>query len=170
MKKIITLLITAGAFIAVHAQTSKDEARKVILGTPKGSPTSSPSQNGRDIILGGGNGTTYPNSNPNNYPNSSREARIAQINREYDQKIYSIRNNPKLSAAEKERIIRQLEADRARRIKEINDSYSKHYHKKKHKDDDDHDHDKHDNGKHLGWEKGKGNPHKGKEKEGRDDD
>ena len=169
MKKFITLLIAAGAFVAVHAQNPKADARKIILGTPKSSPTSSPSQNGRDIILGGGNGSTYPNSNPNNYPNGSSEARIAQINREYDQKIYSIRNNPNLSAAEKERIIRQLEADRARRIKEINDSYNKHYHKKKHEDDD-HDHDKHDNGKHLGWEKGKGNPHKGKGKDWKDDD
>jgi hypothetical protein len=169
MKKFITLLIAAGAFVVVHAQNPKEDARKVILGTPKNSPTSSPSQNGRDIILGRGNGTTYPNSNPNNYPNGSREARIAQVNREYDQKIYSIRNNPNLSAQEKERIIRQLEADRARRVKEINDSYNKHYQKKKHNDEDD-DHDKHDNGKHLGWEKGKGNPHKGKGRDWKDDD
>ena len=33
MKKIITLLLAAFAFVAVHAQTSKEEARKVILET-----------------------------------------------------------------------------------------------------------------------------------------
>lgn len=164
MKKIITLLLAVGAFGALQAQTSKEEARKVILGQGKTqSGSGSPSTSGRDVILGGGNnGTSYPDnrtSYPNNYPSGSRQARIDQVNREYDAKIWSIRNNNNLSQAEKDRIIRQLEKDRARRINEIN-NYDKN---RRYEDDDDNDSrskTKSNNGKHLGWEKGKGNPHK----------
>jgi len=164
MKKLITLLIVAGAFISVHAQTSKDDARKVILGQEKGS--SSESRNGRDVILGGGNETNYPDSYPNNYPNGSRQAQVDQVNREYDAKIRSIQNNRTLTQAEKDRMIRQLEQDRSRRIHQINKN-----------DNDDRDGDygdtkkskngKSNNGKHLGWEKGKGNPHKNGGKPGK---
>jgi hypothetical protein len=160
MKKIITLLLATGAFVTMQAQTTKDEARKVILGQPKNGGNS-PSTQGRDIILGDGNNGGNDNRN---YPSStSRDAQINQVNREYDAKIHSIRNNGTLTQAEKERMIRQLEKDRARRIQQINkgnngnDVYN---------DDDDNDNDnhskkaKHNNGKHLGWEKGKGNPHK----------
>jgi hypothetical protein len=174
MKKIITLFFAATSFVVLHAQTSKEEARRVILGQPKNTNGSgNPSTNGRDIILGGGNnGNTYPTSYPGNYPNNypygSREAQIDQVNREYDAKIYSIRNNGNLSPSEKERMIRQLEADRARRIREIN-KQSGSYNKKNKKHDDDDRYERHDNGKHKGWEKGKGNPHKGNGK-GRDND
>jgi len=151
MKQLITLLIASCTFVALKAQTSKDEARRVILGQEKGS--SSTSGNGRDVILGGGNGTTYPNSYPNNYPTGSRQAEIDQVNREYDAKIWSIRNNRTLTQEEKDRMIRQLEQDRARRIRQINQTGSygskgKGYGKNNNP------------GKHLGWEKGKGNPHK----------
>jgi len=156
MKKILTLFIALGAFVAVQAQTSKEEARKVILGQGKsGSGSGTPSTSGRDVILGGENTKNYP-TNPNSYPNSgSREAQIDQVNREYDSKIWSIRNNNQLSQAEKDRIIRQLENDRARRIREINNSYGGNgdY-------DKDYKKSKSNNGKHKGWEKGVGNPHK----------
>jgi len=157
MKKIITLSLAVMAFAALHAQTSRDEARKVILGDSKNKSGGTTSTQGRDVILGGGNGS-YPNNTgnyPNTYPNSSRDQQIAQVNREYDQKIYSIRNNPTLSAAEKERMIRQLEQDRARRIQQINKQYGQYQKKRDHDNDDDHEH--HDNGKHKGWKKGKGN-------------
>lgn len=168
MKKVITLLIAVSSFAALHAQTSRDEARRVILGEGKKQPQTSTSQNPRDIILGGGNnGTNYPNSYPNNYPNSSRQAQIDGVNREYDAKIQSIRNNPYLSQAEKERAIRQLENDRARRIREINNQYGNQNKKYKKHDDDDRYEGRHDNGKHLGWEKGKGNPHKNGGKPGK---
>ena len=143
MKKIITLFTAIAAFVAVHAQTSRDEARKVVLGQEKNKGTSS--QEGRDIILGGGNRNDYP-TYPGSYP-TSRQSQIDQVNREYDAKVWSIRNNRTLSQVEKDRMIRQLEEDRARRIRELNQSNG--YGKKKG-----------DNGKHLGWEKGKGNPHK----------
>ena len=105
MKKIITLLLAAGAFVTVNAQTSKDEARKVILGQPKnGERTttggSTTSKQGRDIILGGGNNTsTYPG-----YPTTTKTKRKGDCG-----------------------------------------SKSK---------------SKSNNGKHLGWEKGVGNPHR----------
>ncbi len=151
MKKIITLLIAAGAFASVNAQSTKDEARKVILGGDKKTGSDNTTR-GRDVILGGDNGTTrYPGSS------TSKQAEIDRVNREYDAKIISIRNNPNLSTEEKDRIIRDLENQRKREIKKINGRY----------DGDDNDRKTHknkkaksDNGKHLGWEKGKGNPHK----------
>src|SRR4051812_21052953 len=109
MKKILTLLIAAGAVVAVNAQTSRDEARRVILGDGSNSGGKNSSTKGRDVILGGGSGNdtrTYPNSYPGT---NSRQSQIDQINREYDAKIYSIRANSHLSEAEKERAIRQLE-------------------------------------------------------------
>jgi len=166
MKKLFTLLMATGAFVAVHAQTSRDEARRVILGQEKGN--NSTSRNGRNVVLGGGNETTYPNSYPNNYPSGSRQTEIDHINRDYDAKIWSIRNNNTLSSEEKARMIRQLEQDRARRIRQINqsDGYGK---KGKKYDDDDYEkgYGKSNNGKHLGWEKGKGNPHKNGGKPGK---
>jgi len=169
MKKLITLLFAAGTFVAVHAQTSKDEARRVILGQEK-KGSSSTSRNGKDVVLGGGNETTYPNSYPNNYPSGSRQAEIDRVNREYDAKVWSIRNNNTLTPEEKSRMIRQLEQDRARKIRQINQSDGYGYGKKGK------GYGKNNNpGKHLGWEKGKGNPHKnggkpGKGKKWDDDD
>ena len=151
MKKILTLLVVVAATVTVNAQTSKEEARRVILGENKKQPTkTSPTQNPRDVILGGGNNdqNTYPGS----YPSGSREAQINQINREYDAKIRSIRSNPYLSQAEKDRAIRQLENDRRRKINAISGSYAKNKNGKAYK--------KGNKGKHLGWEKGVGNPHR----------
>lgn len=47
MKKLSTLLIAIGAFVAVHAQSSRDEARRVVLGEPK-----TTTSQGRNVILG----------------------------------------------------------------------------------------------------------------------
>ena len=49
MKKIITLFVAIAAFASAKAQTTKDEARRVILGQPKQTTTS---QQGRTVILG----------------------------------------------------------------------------------------------------------------------
>jgi hypothetical protein len=171
MKKLITLLLATGAFFSVQAQTSKDEARRIILGQEKGNNNNSTSRNGRDVVLGGGNETTYPNSYPNNYPSGSGQAEIDRVNREYDAKIWSIRNNNTLSSQEKARMIRQLEQDRDRKIRQINQNKDYGYSKKGKKYDDYDDHGKgygkSNNGKHLGWEKGKGNPHKNGGKPGK---
>ena len=171
MKKIITLLLAGATVFSVNAQTSKEEARRVILGEGNKNRTNTgnggTTQNPRDVILGrgGNNGNTdYPNTYPSN---GSREARIDAVNREYNNKIYSIRNNSTLSAAEKERMIRQLENDRARRIRQINNEYNDNngngnYENKKYKKN------KGNNGKHKGWTKGKG--HQKNKHKGHDDD
>lgn len=155
MKKLITLLFVFALISSLHAQTSREEARRVILG---GENTRT-DKNGRVIY----------DRNGNNYPNSSRQAEIDRVNRDYDAKIYSVRNNPNLSRAEKDRIIRQLEQERQQRIREINNRYGGTYGRNERNDrhgryDDDYKKKnkgyKKDNGRHLGWEIGRGNPHR----------
>ena len=166
MKQIITFLLAFGLLSSAQAQTSRDEARRVILGQPKNSgnyPTTYPNSYP----------STYPNSYPNNYPNGSAQAQIDQVNRDYDAKVYSIRNNPNLSPSEKERVINQLERERRNRINRINQEYNGNNRNNRRNDNDDDDrYEKKNNGKHLGWEKGKGNPHKngGKNKNWKDRD
>jgi hypothetical protein len=107
MKKIITLLLAAGAFVTVNAQTSKDDARKVILGQPKNGGTTNggtTSKQGRDVILGGGGETStdrYPG-----YPTTTKSKKKGDCGSKNKSKAKGNR------------------------------------------------------GKHLGWEKGVGNPHR----------
>lgn len=154
MKKILTLLIAASAFFSAQAQTDRDEARRVILGDGNGGGSNGknyPSGNGRDVILGGGGNNN--GSYPNNYPsNGSRQNQVDQVNREYDAKIASIRNNPYLSYEEKERAIRQLEKDRQNRVRQINNSNNGYYGGNDN-DDDCNTGSKGNNGKHKGWNK-----------------
>jgi hypothetical protein len=174
MKKLITLFFAVLAVAAVNAQTVQDKVRRAQAGTAT------------STTVAGEQG---------------RQAEIDQINREYDAKIANIRNSS-LPQSKKDDLIRRQEAERARRIDEVNRRYSntsgssgngstsggtstspstevkekyKVKSKTKHKHDDDDDDDKvdggKDNGKHLGWEKGVGNPHKnggkpGKKKKG----
>src|SRR5688572_13851006 len=116
MKKIITLLFAVAAIGSVQAQTTREEARKVVLGGSKGTATTTtgtePRKDGpRDVVLGPGTSTTSTEA--------SRQAEINEVNRDYDAKIYSIRNNPTLTTAEKEEVIARLERDRARKIRAI---------------------------------------------------
>lgn len=171
MKKIVTLFFCVGAVTVAFAQTSEQEkAKEVILsGGGATSKTDKDTRNSRDILLGGdrrvydGKGSTsYPY--PGTYPSrGSHASQIDQVNRDYDAKIRSIRNNSRLSNAEKERIIRDLNNDRARVIRQINGRYDDRK-DRRHDDNDDHDHKdkkhKGNNGNHYGWEKGKGNPYK----------
>ncbi|HEY0066792.1 MAG TPA: DUF1542 domain-containing protein, partial [Flavisolibacter sp.] len=110
MKKFITLLIAVAAFAGAEAQSNKiEEAKRVVLGGG--------GNNDRDIYEDRRVGSR-------DYPyGTSREAEIDRINRDYDLKIQSIRNNPYLTSAEKERTIRQLNTERERRIREINNGY-----------------------------------------------
>lgn len=185
MKRLVTLLITAAAFSSSFAQSSEDmeEARRIILGERKDDRTSSPTKDQKDVVYGPNDRRVYDRRDTR-YPSTS-SSRSEQINREYDTKIRSIRNNRNLSSAEKERIIRDLNNERARRLREVNgdrryndrryDDRRK-YEDKRYEDrrydrrDDDDDDDKKyknkkskgNNGNHYGWEKGKGNPHKNK--------
>ena len=173
MKKIITMFFCMGAVTAAFAQTSdKDEARRVILSGGGARKTDQDTRNSRDVILGGDRrvydeqGTNYPY--PGRYPTSGdRNSQVEQVNRDYDAKIYSIRNNRELSSGEKERIIRDLNNDRARVIRRINgqNTTDRRYKDRNDRRDDDDDYKdkkkyKSNNGNHYGWEKGKGNPHK----------
>lgn len=174
MKKMITLLIAVVAVSSVFAQTAEEKARArdKVFGNHKNGqyPSSYP----------GSYPNSYPQTYPGNYPSgSSQQAQIDQINRDYDAKIYSVQNNPYLSPAEKDRQIRQLNNERNRRIQQITQNgYGSNNHRKykKHHDDDDDDdrgngrgYGKNNNpGKHLGWEKGRGNPHKGQGNNWRD--
>jgi hypothetical protein len=49
MKKITMLLLALGAFAMAQAQTTKEEARRIVLGQPKNGTTT---QQGRTVILG----------------------------------------------------------------------------------------------------------------------
>ena len=174
MKKIITLLLCTGVFVSTFAQTSSEESRRIILGRKSGGSTSgtgSRTSDPRDVILGRDDRRADDNGRYPSGTYGSREEQINQVNREYDYKIQSIRNNPSLSEAEKERMIRQLNADRARRIRELNartqdrNDRDRRYDRDDRDDDDDDDYKKDkkyksNNGNHYGWEKGKGNPHR----------
>lgn len=137
MKKIISLLIAFGCFATAFSQSRKiDEAKDIINGRTT-----------EQKKVYSENGSRYPTS-------TSGSEDVNSINKEYDRKINAVRANPFLSAAEKERRIRELENERNARIRAINGkggSYS--YNNKKYKS-------KGNNGKHLGWEKGVGNPHR----------
>ena len=160
MKKILTLLIAAGAFVSAQAQISKEEARRVILGGGNGGGSNSPTGGNRDVILGGGNDNgNYP-TYPNSYPSGDRQSQVDQVNREYDNKIQSIRNNSYLSYEEKQRAIRQLEKDRQKRIQQINSSYN----------DSGYNKNRGNNGKHKGWNKKSKNKNWKKGHRDRDDD
>jgi len=157
MKQILTLFICVTVFASVQAQTPQEEARRVILGQKKTNDGNG-SRNGRDIILGGDR--RVEDERGSRYPSGTREQQIDQVNRQYDTKIQSIRNNPYLSSSEKERAIRQLNNDRARRIKQINGRNEDRRHENRGDRDNDDSYERHDNGKHKGWKKGKGNQKK----------
>lgn len=144
MKKILTLLIAAGAFGTLHAQ-SNEEARRVILGGPKDNGTYG--SRDRDVVYGRGNNGEYP-TYPNGSYGNNRQYQVDQVNREYDAKIQSIQNNRYLNYEEKQRAIRQLERDRQRRLDEINRPYNGNY-----GGDNDDRYGRKDNGKHKGWYK-----------------
>jgi hypothetical protein len=153
MKKILILLIAVSAFATVHAQ-SREETRRVILGERKDNGTYD-NRNDRDVVLGR-NGNDRNNGEYSN----DRRYQVDQVNREYDNKINSIRNNPHLNGGEKERVIRQLEQDRQRRIAEINRNNNDRYDRNDRRYDRDERYARNGNGNKRGWEIGRGNPHR----------
>lgn len=169
MKKIRTLLLSVTLVTTAFAQTGaeREEAKRVILGERKNSTSYPKSGNDRNVILRGDDRTVYGGRSsryPQRYPTTygtSRERQIYEINRAYDARIYSIRHNRTLSRYEKERIIRQLENERRRKINQIADRYSQ---DRRYNDDacDDDRKNKRNKGSRYGWRNGKGNPHNGK--------
>jgi hypothetical protein len=137
MKRILTLLLAVGALSTLHAQ-SREETRRIILGDRTNN-----GRNDRDVVLGPNDNSRYPGGYSND-----RQYQIDQVNREYDNKINSIRNNGHLNNAEKQRAIRQLEQDRQRRIAALNRSY-----RDRNDRYDDDRYARNNNGKHKGWYK-----------------
>jgi hypothetical protein len=172
MKKIITLLLCVGAVASTFAQTSAEESRRIILGKQDETERERQERTSKGVILGRED-RKVNNETGTRYPNGSSAQKVREINREYDAKVQSIRNNRTLSAAEKERTIRQLNADRARKIRDIKarSNDNRRYDDRKDRDDDDRNYktkkNKSNNGNRYGWEKGKGNPHKNGGKPGK---
>jgi hypothetical protein len=128
MKKILTLLIAAGAFASVHAQ-SREQTRDVILGYPNG---------------GYGNHGQYPSYPDNRNYGYDRQYQIDQVNREIDSRINAVQYDRYMSHKDKKREIKALGNERRHRIDEINRYYSNGNHKgwyngkgNPHHDDDD---------------------------------
>jgi hypothetical protein len=158
MKKIITLAIAIAAVSSVFAQSQDDRARA------------------KDKVFGNHTGTTYPSnypttyptnypqsypaSYPTNYPNGYPQGQADQINRDFNARIASVQNNPYLSRSEKARQIRELNAERERTLHSINNQYGYDNGRRRDRDDDRYEDRNHDHGRHLGWEKGRGNPHR----------
>lgn len=149
MKKILTLLIAFGAFATLQAQ-SREENRRVVLGDRNENGTYG-GRNDRDVVLGRGESGRYPEGTYS----SNRQYEIDRINREYSEKINSIRNNRYLNSSEKERAIRDLERDRQRRMEQINRNYNDRNERNERNDRYDRDdrYSRNDNGKHKGWYK-----------------
>jgi hypothetical protein len=165
MKKLLALLLAVSCLSVTYAQSSAEKAKRVIRGERR---DYDPDNNSRDVVIGGNRRPVYDDRDYRS-GSSSRAA----IDREYDAKIRYVQNNHKLRRTEKNRIIRELEVERARRIADLNNSYGynrndRRYAERSGEDrrfDDDKRYNKKNqykgnNGKHLGWQKGKGNPHR----------
>ena len=174
MKRILMLLLTAGSlYNSVQAQTNED-ARRVILGDRRTGSDNRTGSDPREVILG--DGERRNDSRRSDGSVSSRRAEIDAVNRDYDQRIQRVRNNPLLSANEKQRRIRSLEEERRQRIREINNYYGRNRDDRQWEDDDDnrnrrHQHKKYkgQRGNKYGWEKGRGNPHRNRDRDWDDD-
>ena len=111
MKQLFMLLLAAGAFTTTFAQSryDRDDAHDQISGRQY-----DPYQ--------------YKNGNQryNDYAFNRREqdARIENINRSFDARIYEVRTNRWMRNFEKRREIRQLEAQRSAAISDVMDRYN----------------------------------------------
>ncbi len=153
MKQLFTLLALFALTVTSYAQSNEEKierSRDIILGKDQ---RTTETDRSRDVVLGrrSDDGGVYENR-------SSTE-----INREYDRKIRQVRNNPDLTRAEKERIIKRMEQERRDRLRKVN-SRDGDYDRNRDRDDQygKNKKVKGNNGKHLGWEKGKGNQKKNK--------
>lgn len=144
MKQILTLLMatTLLGSSTLFAQ-SREETRRVILGSPSDNGTYD-NRRDRDDVYDRDNDGRYSRNNKTN-----RRYEAEQINREYDNKIRSIRNNRYLSYDEKERMIKQLERDRRQQLARVNRNFNN----RDRRYNDNARYAKKNNGKHKGWYK-----------------
>lgn len=86
------------------------------------------SRNGsRDVVLGRGQSTVY-NANDHRYDYSftakERDKQIKQVKKDFGKQIKSVQKDRSLRSFEKQQQVRMLEAQRDRRIEEINDRFN----------------------------------------------
>ncbi|HUQ96314.1 MAG TPA: hypothetical protein VM010_01530 [Chitinophagaceae bacterium] len=151
--KTIFFLLSLVTFTTTFAQTSdRDEAKRVILGERRDADTRKEYPADNRTVYGDRN-DRYPDTY-----GTKRNREMNETNRDYDQKIASIRSNRTLSRNEKERIIYLLESDRRNRI----DACNNRAYKNNNRDyDNNRDHgkkykkSKFNNGNHYGWYNGK---------------
>ena len=156
MKQLFSLLALFALTVTSYAQSNEEKierSRDIILGKDQRTET----DRSRDVVLG------RRSDDRGIYESRSS----IEINREYDRKIRQVRNNPDLTRAEKERIIKRMEQERRDRLRKINSrDRDRDYERDRDRDRDDrygkNKKVKRNNGKHLGWEKGKGNQRKNK--------
>ncbi len=60
------------------------------------------------------------NNRYDNFGDHDRDGRISEINREYDHRIWEVRNDYRLSPRQQRRMIRGLNEEREMRIREMN--------------------------------------------------
>jgi hypothetical protein len=109
MKKLFALVFAIGAVTSVFAQRSYDRRDE-----------------SRDVILGQQNHSVYNNNRGNDgyFSTRERDDQIERINRNYNWRIQSVRNDRHLRNAEKKREIRFLENERDSKIREVVERYN----------------------------------------------
>jgi hypothetical protein len=107
MKKIFTLVFALGTISSVFAQSKHDESKNVIFGhTDYNKVYSTTDQH-----------TAF------SFDKKEKDRQITQINKDFDRQIKMVNRNRSLRSFEKQRQIRKLEAQRAQKIKEVNDRF-----------------------------------------------
>ena len=109
MKKLFALVLAIGAMTSVFAQRNNDRRDE-----------------SRDVILGQQNRSVYNNNRGNDgyFSTRERDDQIERINRNYNWRIQSVRNDRYLKHSEKKREIRFLENERDAKIREVVERYN----------------------------------------------
>ena len=109
MKTLFTLLFTMALFGTTWAQYGQNGHRD----RDRYDDVYAPHNNrGYDRHHNGGNGSYF-------FSPRERDMQIAQINRDYEYKIYSVKNKPYMGWYQKKRIINNLEAERDEQIFQV---------------------------------------------------
>lgn len=115
MKKIFTLLLAMGSLSAVFAQSGRDYKDGYPNQDKKMQPSRDYDRNSEN------NAYAYNDRRNNNYAYSRERAfQLEKINREYDYRVNSVVCNRRLRPFEKNRILHDLDVERAYRIREVN--------------------------------------------------
>jgi hypothetical protein len=110
MKKIITVLLTVVCFSSVFAQSGRNDDhydRNADYGRDKEN-----------------SGYAYNDRYRNNYYNREKAYQMEKINQEYEYKIHSIMRNMSLRPRDRNRLLRNVENEKAAKIRELNYRYS----------------------------------------------